>query len=45
MNITIYGNSGVCYTLVYSEEGNYLTIVCLQQYVDYSEIKFYKEYN
>lgn len=39
------GNCGVCCTLVYSKEGNYLTIVCLQRYVDYPEIKFYKEYN
>lgn len=39
------GNCGVCYTLIYSKEGNYLTIACLQRFVDYPEIKFYKEYN
>ena len=41
----IYGNFGVGYTLVYSEENTYLTIACLKQCVDYPEIKFYKEYN
>lgn len=41
----IYGNFGVGYTLVYSKEDDYLTIACLQRFVDYPEIKFYKEYN
>ena len=41
----IYGNFGLGYTVVYSEENSYLTISCLQRFVDYPEIKFYKEYN
>jgi transcriptional antiterminator Rof (Rho-off) len=43
--IIIGGNCGVCYTLIYSEKGDYLTIACLKRYFDYLEIKFYKEYN
>lgn len=41
--IIIGGNCGVCYTLIYSEKGDYLTIACLKRYFDYPEIKFYKE--
>lgn len=44
--LKIYGgNSSICYGIVYSEKENYLTIACLQRFVDYPEIKFYKEYN
>lgn len=41
----VYGNPGIGYTLVYSKEGNYLTIVPLRRYADYPEIKFYEKNN